>query len=769
MRRYAFILCLILFSVSASAQTVVQWASRVVDFSSEFQVLDEKGREVGGNPHFAIQALGKPNVLPAGGYNPNAWSPYNSNSVEYIQVQFDLPMPIVQIAIGESYNPGSIKEVIAYDENDKEHVVYEGRPGPVRENHRMFRIFLDRTPYNVKALKVVIDGRAMDDYIAIDCIGISNSPDPVVAKINLMPNINSKLLTYRLNDLVNSTSRENKPLLTRDKKTLYYSRRGHPDNVGGVDDLEDIWLSDFDSKTQDWGKARNIGEPLNNIDPNFISSFLQEDEELIILGNEYFENGGMDYGISKSKRTNDSTWTYPENLEVYNDENEHRQVNYWITPDAEVLIISEEGEGTEGYRDLYVCFLQKNGLWTEPLHMGSVINTAGEEEGPYLMPDKKTLFFSSNGHSGYGKKDIFMTRRLDNSWQSWTEPENLGDVLNTEVDDMFLFLPLDGSFGYFCREVEGHDLDIHSFTLPLVTEQLRIVSLCGKITDPDTQQPLDAEVVFSRLRDGVEVGRVRTDVGGNYCIELPADEIYSYRAEIPGFIPIGSTIDLLDVSDLNVFAVSLDRLDLDSVDLADGAPIEVPQDVMRAVAITLAMPELKRDTIEIVNAQRRDLAFPAIQDDFMQPRLQQVVADTVGTNNAIIQQGQTPVLPVNAQIVKAAPGKSFIIRNVFFDFDKDLLKPQSWIEIRNLAKFMNDYPTAVVQLAGHTDNYGTPEYNIDLSERRVKAVRKALATLGIKEDRLEFVWYGEELPIASNRSRAGRALNRRVEFTILSM
>ena len=83
--------------------------------------------------------------------------------------------------------------------------------------------------------------------------------------------------------------------------------------------------------------------------------------------------------------------------------------------------------------------------------MGPVINTAGEEEGPYLMPDKKTLFFTSNGHSGYGKKDVFMTRRLDNSWQSWTDPENLGPIINTEVDDMFLFLPLDGSFGYFCR------------------------------------------------------------------------------------------------------------------------------------------------------------------------------------------------------------------------------------------------------------------------------------------------------------------------------
>lgn len=756
-KRCFLLLICTLFSLTASAQTIVQWASRVENYSSELSELQNSAR----------QATGKPNILPAGGDNPNAWSPFNNNTVEFIKVQFDLPMPIVQIAIGETYNPGAIKEVFTYDEDGKEYSVYKGTPGSIEESHRMFRIMIDPTPYNVKAIKVVVDGKSVNGFTAIDCIGISNSDQPIEAKINLIANINTKLLVKRLNDKVNSPFRENKPLLTKDKKTLYYSRRGHPDNVGGEDDLEDIWISDFDEKKQDWGEAQNVGEPLNNTDPNFISSFLLDKEELIILGNEYLE-GGMRYGISSSLRTSDTTWSKPENLRIFNDLNVHENVNFWLTPDSEILIISEEGRNTEGYRDLYVSFLQKNGLWTEPLHMGPILNTAGEEESPYLMPDKKTLFFSSNGHSGYGKRDLFMTRRLDNSWQSWTEPENLGPVINSEEDEKFLFLPLDGGYGYFCRHIDGYSLDIHTFTLPLVTEQLRIVSLCGQITDPDTDEPLDAEVVFSRLRDGVEVGRVRTGESGDYCIELPADEIYSYRAEIPGFIPVGTTVDLLDVNDLNVFAVSLDRLELDSVGLAQGQQLEIPQDVMKAVAITLAMPELKRDTIEIVNSQRRELAFPAFDDNL---NIEQVKGPDLQPtkNNAIIKEEETPQVNVKARMVKAVPGASFIIRNVFFDFDKDLLKPKSWVEIRNLAEFMNDYPTAIVELAGHTDNYGTPEYNIDLSMRRVKAVREALATLGIKEDRLQFVWYGEEIPIASNRSRSGRALNRRVEFTIVSM
>lgn len=170
------------------------------------------------------------------------------------------------------------------------------------------------------------------------------------------------------------------------------------------------------------------------------------------------------------------------------------------------------------------------------------------------------------------------------------------------------------------------------------------------------------------------------------------------------------------------------------------------------VAISLSLPELKRDTFEVLNAQRQELGLPPISP------------------NAIINGVGSPVINnVNAPVILAATGASFIIRNVFFDFDKDLLKEQSWVEIRNLVQFMNDYPNAIVELAGHTDSYGTDDYNVDLSMRRVEAVKKGIVSLGVDEDRLRFVWYGETVPIATNRTREGIALNRRVEFTILKL
>lgn len=740
---FAFIFFLNCFANLTLGQTTVQWATSVIEVSSELTELE----------HSARQVLQKPNILPSGGSNPNAWRPYKPNEIEFIKVGFNIALPVRQIAIGETFNPGAITRIYGYDEADKETLLFQKEAGPVREQWRMFRVMIEETSFNVKAIKIFFDGRKVDGFSEIDCIGVSNSIDPIEAQIKPLSNLNSLLEVTRLNDRVNSTARENKPLLTKDQQTLYFSRRGHPENIGGMEDLEDIWFSDFDSISQDWQQARNIGAPLNNVGPNFISAFLQEDREYIILGNEYLGDGQeMRYGISKSVRTSDRSWTYPQNLDIYNDLNVHESVNFWLTRDDEVLMISEEGRGTEGLRDLYVSFLQKDGLWTEPLHLGSIINTAGEEESPFLMPDKKTLFFSSNGHSGYGKKDLFMTRRLDNTWQSWTEPENLGPVINSETDDMFLYIPLEGESGFFCREVEGNDLDIFSFNLPLVTRKLRLVTLCGQIEDPYTKEPLDAEVVFSRLRDGVEVGRVRTDASGNYCIELPADEIYSYRAEIPGYIPVGSTIDLLDVSDLNVYAVTLDRLNIDSTQIAKGDPIQVPEDVVKAVAISLNLPELKRDTFDILNAQRAELGLPPINSNSI----------VSGTRGRVINN-------VNAPVILARTGARYIIRNVLFDFDRSDLKEESWQEIRNLVKFMNDYPNAEVEIAGHTDNKGASAYNEALSKRRVQSVLNAVVQLGVKRERLTPIWYGESVPLATNRTNAGRALNRRVEIRILRL
>ena len=99
---------------------------------------------------------------------------------------------------------------------------------------------------------------------------------------------------------------------------------------------------------------------------------------------------------------------------------------------------------------MYVSFLQDDNIWSKPMNLGTTVNTASKDHCPFLASDGKTLFFSSNGFPGYGHLDIFVSKRLDDSWQNWTEPENLGALINTDGPDGFFTIPASGNYAYFC-------------------------------------------------------------------------------------------------------------------------------------------------------------------------------------------------------------------------------------------------------------------------------------------------------------------------------
>lgn len=114
-------------------------------------------------------------------------------------------------------------------------------------------------------------------------------------------------------------------------------------------------------------------------------------------------------------------------------------------------------------------------------------------------------------------------------------------------------------------------------------------------------------------------------------------------------------------------------------------------------------------------------------------------------------------------------GKVIVLKNIFFDFDKSVLLPQSYVELLNLLTLLNKYPNMKIELSGHTDNKGKDRYNLELSDNRAKAVYDYLIKEGIDKKRLKYKGYGSERPIATNKTENGRAQNRRVEFKITQM
>lgn len=664
----------LLLTFPGFSQTV-QWASKVIEFSSELTPIQ----------YSAQQATGKPNVLPAGGQNPNAWTPEKPRREEFLKVGFATPMQVRQVAIAESYNPGALFKVFAYDEAGVEHLLHSLAPGPVAQKGRMLNVMLERTAYKVAAVKLVFDGQAVVDYFSIDAVAIADASIPILPDIPTPQLLSKGLVVQPLDKNVNSDVTEYNPLLSPDGKTMYFSRKNHPENIGGVEDKEDIWYSELGADGN-WTLAKNMGPQFNNAGPNFVNAVTStpDGQTSLVLGNKYLPNGKMVSGVSVSNHVN-GTWTAPAPIEIENDYNYNEKANYFLSNTRKSMLLSVERDDTHGSRDLYVSFQKDNGSWSEPLNLGDVVNTANEESAPFLAADDRTLYYASNGFSGFGGSDIYMTQRLDDTWTNWSEPQNMGPDINSSEDDLFFNIPSSGEYAYYSRSIGESNADIFRIKLPIYRSPDPFVVVKGKLVDAKTGQPIGAKIIYERLPDGKEIGIAHSNPQtGEYQITLPGGQKYGVRAESEGHISTNQNLDLTAYTkDANL-----------DVPLLTLAPIEVA-------------------TIE--------------------------------------------------------PSATIVLNNIFFDFDKASLKPESSPELDRIVKLMNERPTMTVEVTGHTDGTGSASYNMTLSERRAKSVSGYLIKQGIAVDRITTQYFGETKPIETNNTREGRSKNRRVEFKIVKL
>ncbi len=540
----AVLIILLFISVESPAQ-VVQWATKVIEYSSQLSP----------GQYSASQALGKPNVLPGGGENPNAWVPDKPGKKEFLKLGFDNPASIRQIAIGESYNPSALSRILVYDERNAEHVIHTFNPSAIPLKGRMLNVFIDPTPYKVTAIKLEFDGAAVPDYFGIDAVAITDSSYPIIADIPVANYLASGIVVEQLDKNVNSEFSEYNPLLSPDGKTLYFSRKNHPDNVGGVEDKEDIWYSELDENGK-WTLAKNMGTQFNNDYPNFantISATPDGKSVIMILGNKYVKDGKKSLaGVSISSKVGDK-WTTPKNLNITNDYNYNDRANYFLTNNRKTLLMSVQRDDTFGDRDIYVSFMQDDSVWTEPLNLGNVVNTLAEESSPFLAVDDKTLYFSSKGFSGFGGSDVYVSKRLDDTWVNWSPPENMGNTINSPQEDLFFNIPANSDFAYYSRGLTEENTDIFSVKLPVLHGPGPAVVVAGKLVDSHSGNPLGAKVIYERLPDGKDMGISQSDPRtGEFEITLPAGALYSVRAEAKDFISESQTIDLRGITEESV-------------------------------------------------------------------------------------------------------------------------------------------------------------------------------------------------------------------------
>lgn len=276
--------------------------------------------------------------------------------------------------------------------------------------------------------------------------------------INVAKGVNLDAKAVPMRSSINSPYAELKPAFAPNGDRLYFSRVSHPNNVNGINDQEDIWYSLYDSTTNVWSEPIHMPGELNNSGPNFIES-VSKTGDTLILGNQYLKRGKMRDGVSYSVNVN-GEWSSPEPIVIMNDYNMSNHGNHYVSLKSGVIISAVQRADSKGHRDLYVSFW--NGEYaTEPLSMGGVINSSLEESSPYLACDTKTLYFASKGHNGYGGYDIFMTTRLDDSWQNWSVPVNLGPAVNGHMDEEFFSITHCGRYAIFTKQMNVHNEDLY--------------------------------------------------------------------------------------------------------------------------------------------------------------------------------------------------------------------------------------------------------------------------------------------------------------------
>jgi outer membrane protein OmpA-like peptidoglycan-associated protein len=437
---------------------------------------------------------------------------------------------------------------------------------------------------------------------------------------------------------------------------------------------ENIYISQYDEKKKKWREAKMLGESVNEPGRHNSAIALSNDGQKMLL---YRDDNAGNGDIYESRLYGES-WSSPVKLpEPVN--TRHHESSATFSPDGQSIYFVSNRKGGIGKRDIWMCRLDITGKWGVAENLGDVLNTYEDEEGVFLHPDGKTLYFSSKGHKGAGGFDIFKSI-FENG--KWSPPENM-TMINTPEDDLYFVLAANGQTGFFSSAKSGGlgDKDIYEVHFVRKKKETgpQLTLLKGVVTDELSGAFVEASIeIVDNEKNKVINSITSNKATGKYLVSLPSGKNYGIVVKAKGYLFHSENVNI-------PFSAGY-------------------QEIIR---------DIKLKKIEI--------------------------------------------------------GKSIVLNNIFYDFDKATLRPESMSELERLTVLIKENPSLKIEISSHTDNKGSDEYNQKLSQERAQSVVDFLIGKGIPAERLVAKGYGESMLVSENETEEGRQLNRRTEFKILSL
>lgn len=405
-----------------------------------------------------------------------------------------------------------------------------------------------------------------------------------------------------------------------------------------------------------------------------------------------------------------------------------------ISGDGKTLVFTScDRTDSYGDCDLYIS-VRRGDQWSKPKNMGPVVNSTAWDSQPSLSADGRTLYFTSLRKNGIGQEDIWMTRLQENG--TWSPAMNLGAPINTPEKDMAPFIHASGTTLYFISD--GHigmgDLDVYE----------------SNFEGNAWNQPRNLGYPLNTFAKEGSVFISANNSVGYYSREVTNPNsgkrsVTIYEFDVP---PVWRSKETTTYAQGRVFDAVTKRPIKADVQLYDLAADELTQFVNS---------DQVNGEYTIVLKEGSQYAMYASADSYLLKSL----------NFDYLNKKEFNPLTLDIYLDPMKSGSTSIMNNLFFESGKFSLEPISKTELKKLISFMRRNSKIKVEISGHTDDIGSDQANLDLSQRRADAVASYLVNNGIAKDRIKATGYGETKPAFPNNSDNNRQQNRRIEFRIL--